>query len=207
MAASASEARRFSLAALAAWGLSALDETVTLLVTELAARENGVRHAGTRLDLVLSFDGRCLRIAVADGNPHLPDTKARRGLPMGGWGLKLVDALSTEWARISMPEAKLCGSRSMPRRSSPRRRHTAKEAGPAGDSDIAQNVTMLRADPAAQVHSEPRLALSVCLGLSVVVHERVENLRGQVAGSPSSPARLAAGGEIMRLALGDKRGR
>ena len=95
MAASASEARRFSLAALAAWGLSALDETVTLLVTELVS--NGVRHAGTRLDLVLSFDGRCLRIAVADGNPHLPDTKARRGLPMGGWGLKLVDALSTEW--------------------------------------------------------------------------------------------------------------
>ena len=95
MAASASEARRFSLAALATWGLSALDDTVALLVTELVS--NGVRYAGTRLELVLTFDGRCLRVAVADEHPYLPDTKARRGLPIGGWGLKLVDALSTEW--------------------------------------------------------------------------------------------------------------
>ncbi len=95
MAASAAEARRISLSALAEWGLSALSDTVSLLVTELVS--NGVRHAGTTLELVLSFDGGCLRIAVADGNPRLPMARPRQEHTVGGWGLALVDSLSTEW--------------------------------------------------------------------------------------------------------------
>ncbi len=95
MPASAAEARRFSLAALDEWGLSALEDTVTLLVTELVS--NGVRHARTGLTLVLSFDTRCLRIAVADGDPRPPVPTTRQGLSVGGWGLELVESLSTEW--------------------------------------------------------------------------------------------------------------
>jgi len=95
MPASAAEARRFSLAALGEWGLSALDDTVTLLVTELVS--NGVRHARTGLRLALSFDKRCLRIALADGDPRPPIPRMRQGLSVGGWGLELVDSLSTEW--------------------------------------------------------------------------------------------------------------
>ena len=80
---------------MAQWGLSALDDTVGLLVTELVS--NGIRHAGTTLELVLSFDGGCLRIAVSDGDPRLPMTTTRQGLSVGGWGLSLIDSLSTEW--------------------------------------------------------------------------------------------------------------
>ena len=80
---------------LTTWGLSALTDTVSLLVTELIS--NGVRHARTTLELVLSFDGRCLRIAVADGNPRRPEARPRQALTVGGWGLTLIDSLSTEW--------------------------------------------------------------------------------------------------------------
>jgi anti-sigma regulatory factor (Ser/Thr protein kinase) len=95
VAASAAQARRVALSALAAWGLSDWDDTVSLLVTELVS--NGVRHAGTALELVLSFDGGCLRIAVSDGDPRPPLVRDRGQLSVGGWGLALVDSLSTEW--------------------------------------------------------------------------------------------------------------
>jgi hypothetical protein len=81
--------------ALAEWSLSALDDTVSLLVTELVS--NGVRHARTPLELALSFDGSCLRIAVTDGDPRPPVARVRQELTVGGWGLALVDSLSTEW--------------------------------------------------------------------------------------------------------------
>jgi anti-sigma regulatory factor (Ser/Thr protein kinase) len=95
LAASAAEARRFALSALEEWRLTALSDTVSLLVTELVS--NGVRHAGTTLELALSFDGRCLRIAVTDGDPRPPMARVRQELTVGGWGLALVDSLSTEW--------------------------------------------------------------------------------------------------------------
>ncbi len=92
---SAAEARRFALATLAGWGLTRLNDTIMLLVTELVS--NGVRHAQTSLELNLSFDGTCLRIAVADGDPRPPVTRTREELTVGGWGLTLIDALATEW--------------------------------------------------------------------------------------------------------------
>ncbi len=95
MAASAAQARRIALSALADWGLSSLRDTVSLLVTELVS--NGVRHARTSLELILTFDGRCLRVAVADGDQRPPVTRARSGLSAGGWGLALIDSLATEW--------------------------------------------------------------------------------------------------------------
>ena len=94
-AASAAEARRFALSTLAAWGLSALDDTVSLLVTELVS--NGVRHAGTTLELTISADGRCLRIGVSDGDPRPPVPRPRRELTVGGWGMALIESLSTQW--------------------------------------------------------------------------------------------------------------
>jgi hypothetical protein len=53
---------------LAEWDLSAFDDTVSLLVSELVT--NGVRHAGTTLELVLSFDKRAFA---------LPSPTATRG--------------------------------------------------------------------------------------------------------------------------------
>jgi anti-sigma regulatory factor (Ser/Thr protein kinase) len=80
---------------LAEWGLSAFGDAVSLLVTELVT--NAVRHAGTTLELVLTFDGACLRIAVTDGDPRPPVARSHQDLTAGGWGLTLIDALSTEW--------------------------------------------------------------------------------------------------------------
>ena len=94
-AASAADARRVARSALAEWGLSDLDDTVTLLVTELVS--NGIRHAQTQLELILTFDGSCLRIAVTDGDPRPPVARVRRGLTAGGWGLALVESLSSQW--------------------------------------------------------------------------------------------------------------
>jgi len=72
---------------------------VSLLVTELVS--NGVRHAQTKLELVLTLDGACLRIAVTDGDPTPPvrhrPASAAADLRVGGWGLALVDSLSDEW--------------------------------------------------------------------------------------------------------------
>ena len=95
MAASASEARGVVRSALADWGLARVDDTVSLLVTELVS--NGVRHARTRLVLTLSLDGPCLRIALSDGDPRAPVVRPREELTVGGWGLALIDSLSTEW--------------------------------------------------------------------------------------------------------------
>jgi anti-sigma regulatory factor (Ser/Thr protein kinase) len=95
LASSASEARRVARSALEEWGLSGLDDTVSLLVTELVS--NGVRHARTSLDLLLSYDGACLRIAVSDRDPRPPVPRPRQELTVGGWGLVLVDSLSTNW--------------------------------------------------------------------------------------------------------------
>lgn len=64
-------------------------------MTELIS--NGVRHANTQLELALSFDGACLRIAVSDGDPSPPVARVREELTVGGWGLALVDCLSNEW--------------------------------------------------------------------------------------------------------------
>jgi two-component sensor histidine kinase len=81
--------------ALADWHLSALDETVSLLVTELVS--NGVRHAGTQLELILTLDGSCLRIALQDGDTHPPVARERHELTVGGFGLTLIESLSSEW--------------------------------------------------------------------------------------------------------------
>jgi hypothetical protein len=94
-ASSAAAARRAARSALAEWGLTALDDTVSLLVTELVS--NGVRHAQTPLELILSRDGPCLRIALADGDPRPPVPRVRQELTVGGWGLTLIDCLSSGW--------------------------------------------------------------------------------------------------------------
>lgn len=90
-----SEARRFAGSALTEWGLATFKDTVILLVTELVS--NGVRHAQTTLELIMSFDGGCLRIAVADGDPRPPIMRSRQELTAGGWGLALIDSLATAW--------------------------------------------------------------------------------------------------------------
>ena len=80
-------ARRRVRAALQLWGLAHLDETATLLVSELVG--NAVRHARTdesRLELRLETAGTWLRIKVSDGDPRPPRPRVPAGLEEWGSG-------------------------------------------------------------------------------------------------------------------------
>jgi anti-sigma regulatory factor (Ser/Thr protein kinase) len=84
--------------ALAAWGLLQLEETATLLVSELVG--NAVRHARTyesRLELRIETAGAWLRIEVCDGDPRPPRPRAPSGLDESGFGFVLVEALADKW--------------------------------------------------------------------------------------------------------------
>jgi hypothetical protein len=94
-AASAATGRLVASRALTRWGLGATEATILLLVTELIS--NGVRHAKTTLTLVMSFDGERLRLGVSDRDDHLPEAEPEPARAHHGWGLRLVEMLSTDW--------------------------------------------------------------------------------------------------------------
>lgn len=83
---------------LALWGLSRLEETAVLLVSELVG--NAVRHARTGghvLVLRLETAGTWLRIEVHDADPRPPRPSTPAGLDESGFGFVLVDALAGKW--------------------------------------------------------------------------------------------------------------
>jgi len=91
-------ARRRVRDALASWGLGHLEETATLLVSELAG--NAVRHARageSRLELRIEAAGGWLRIEVSDGDRRPPRPRAPSGLDESGFGFVLVEALAGKW--------------------------------------------------------------------------------------------------------------
>lgn len=72
-------------------------ETLRLLVSEVVT--NSVRHSGTRrpLELSMSFNGE-VRVAVTDnGVGFTPGLRGGGVDEVGGWGLYLVDQLSSRW--------------------------------------------------------------------------------------------------------------
>jgi anti-sigma regulatory factor (Ser/Thr protein kinase) len=91
-------ARQQAREALALWELGHLEDTTVLLVSELVG--NAVRHArasGSGLELRLAATTACLRIEVADGDPHPPQPRSPAGLAESGFGFVLVKALATTW--------------------------------------------------------------------------------------------------------------
>jgi anti-sigma regulatory factor (Ser/Thr protein kinase) len=91
-------ARRRVRDALASWGYRHLDETATLLVSELVG--NAVRHACTNeswLELRIEAAEGWLRIEVSDGDPRTPQPRAPSGLEESGFGFVLVEALADKW--------------------------------------------------------------------------------------------------------------
>lgn len=70
-------------------------EVAKLLVSELAT--NAVLYARTPFTLSASLDGRVVRVAVEDGDPHLPELREPWPTDTSGRGLLLVDRLANRW--------------------------------------------------------------------------------------------------------------
>ncbi len=100
-------ARRATRKTLDAWAAGYLEETATLLVSELVA--NAVRHARTGrspLELRLEITRNWLRIEVLDADPRPPQPRIPAELDESGRGFVLIEALSDKWGVCSTPSGK-----------------------------------------------------------------------------------------------------
>ncbi|MCU1455481.1 MAG: prpE [Acidimicrobiales bacterium] len=94
-AASAGAARRFVTAALTRWCVEDLDETATLLVSELVT--NAVLHAGSGVLLRIARTSDGIRCEVIDRGPGRPVMHHADPEDVNGRGLELVDDMSRAW--------------------------------------------------------------------------------------------------------------
>lgn len=85
-------ARWLTVRACDRWGLGGYAGPAGQVVTELVG--NAVRHAGTPIDLVLSYGRPLLHIAVHDRCPRLPRQRTPEWDADGGRGLLVVEALA-----------------------------------------------------------------------------------------------------------------
>jgi anti-sigma regulatory factor (Ser/Thr protein kinase) len=79
-------------------------EAVLLTVSELVT--NAHFHAHSSAQLVLTWDRRCLHVAVHDSSPQLPRRRPPDEDSTGGRGLVLVDALADSWEAHACPYGK-----------------------------------------------------------------------------------------------------
>jgi serine/threonine-protein kinase RsbW len=72
---------------------------VALLVSELVT--NSIRHGGGQpdaaIEVVATAAPEVVRVEVADRGPGFDAEEAHRGRSVGGYGLKLVEKLTTRW--------------------------------------------------------------------------------------------------------------
>ena len=94
-------ARRFTSDMLHGAGVGVVDDA-ELIVSELVT--NSVRHGGLRpdqeIELTVHASPHHLRVEVAEPGEGFEVTSSpppRQGIPTGGWGLYLVDRLSSAW--------------------------------------------------------------------------------------------------------------
>ncbi|WP_421110344.1 ATP-binding protein [Streptomyces sp. NEAU-S77] len=94
--------RRFTRDVLRAWDLTDLTDDMTTVVSELVT--NALRHAlegreqaSGKAWLGILRTGGALVCAVADPSPSPPLPQAPGPLAEDGWGLRIVDALTSQW--------------------------------------------------------------------------------------------------------------
>jgi len=94
-----SEARRFVREAVADDVSRKLLNDVLLLTNELVA--NAVRHAGHAtkdpIAVEITVDDRSIRVTVRDKGPGFDPARPGERAEEGGWGLLLVEMLSSRW--------------------------------------------------------------------------------------------------------------
>ena len=88
-------ARRDIAAYLDEQGLAQLVPIAALLVSELVT--NSLIHAGGAIGVRARLVQQALHVEVDDRSPELP---SRREPDVGGRGLRIVDALATEWGVV-----------------------------------------------------------------------------------------------------------
>ncbi|GAB1331362.1 ATP-binding protein [Streptomyces sennicomposti] len=79
-------------------------DAVLLTVSELVT--NAHRHAHSSAQLILTWDNRCLHIAVHDASSEVPAPRAPDTERLGGRGMFLVDALADSWETRPCPHGK-----------------------------------------------------------------------------------------------------
>jgi len=97
-------ARNLTASQLAAWGLTELDFTTALLVSELVT--NAIRYAGGKIQLRLIRD-TSLTCEVSDGSSTAPHVRHPRASDEGGRGLLLVAQLAERWGTRQTAEGKI----------------------------------------------------------------------------------------------------
>jgi anti-sigma regulatory factor (Ser/Thr protein kinase) len=70
-------------------------DAVLITVSELVT--NAHVHAHSHAQLAMTWDGRCLHIAVRDRSTEVPKTRPPSSRRPGGRGMFLVDALADDW--------------------------------------------------------------------------------------------------------------
>ncbi|MHB1487266.1 MAG: ATP-binding protein [Acidimicrobiales bacterium] len=91
--------------ALQRWGVSRVQDTVVLLVSELVT--NAVLHAQAAPEMRLYWNGESVRVEVSDADQRRPTRQPRAGLETAGRGLGLVEDLSTSWGTYLDQERKV----------------------------------------------------------------------------------------------------
>lgn len=99
------QARRFTEARLAEWGLQEVADIAVLLVSE--AVTNALLHTGTSPLLRLGTDGGRLRVEVMDASPVMPAVRNFGEIATTGRGLQLIDALAVRWGAEAAPGGKV----------------------------------------------------------------------------------------------------
>ncbi|EFL32646.1 regulatory protein [Streptomyces viridochromogenes DSM 40736] len=102
----AEDARQMVAIVLAVWHLEHLKDDAKILVSELAS--NATRHAtGSIVRLTVTRTARNrVRVAVTDKSRTMPQVLEGDLLAESGRGLRLVDALSSNWGVIPLPWGK-----------------------------------------------------------------------------------------------------
>ena len=80
-------------------------EAVLLTVSELVT--NAHLHAHSSAQLMLTWDTRCLHVAVHDNSTDLPAPRPPSTEQLGGRGMLLVDALADDWQARPCPDGKI----------------------------------------------------------------------------------------------------
>ncbi|WP_069770313.1 MULTISPECIES: ATP-binding protein [unclassified Streptomyces] len=88
------------------WATTAPETVDAVLLTVSELVTNAHRHAHSDAQLVLTWDSRCLHIAVHDASAELPAPRSPSTDRTGGRGMFLVDALADSWEAHPCPHGK-----------------------------------------------------------------------------------------------------